>query len=145
MVRAIEERLRKREEVIKAVRGFALKASQALGPLTAILYGSYARGDFNLWSDVDVLLVVRDEVALPRKPHKRVELVLGLIPPGFEVHLVREGELRRALARRAFARAALAGAVVVLDQLGLTEELRAMGLGVEVRQGEGPEGLDRED
>ncbi|MEM1859104.1 MAG: nucleotidyltransferase domain-containing protein, partial [Metallosphaera sp.] len=22
-----------------------------------MLYGSYARGDFNLWSDVDVLLV----------------------------------------------------------------------------------------
>ena len=130
--RAIKERLRKREEVIRAVGNFALKASQVLGPLTAILYGSYARGDFNLWSDVDVLFVVRDEVALPRKPHKRVELVLDLVPPGFEVHLVREGELRRALAKRAFARAALAGAVVVLDQLGLAEELRAMGLGVEV-------------
>jgi len=65
---------------------------------------------------------------------------LDLIPSGFEVHLVKEGEFRRALAKRALARAALAGAVVVLDQLGLAEELRAMGLGVEVRQGEGAGG-----
>ena len=60
---------------------------------------------------------------------------MDLIPSGFEVHLVKEGEFRRALAR-----AALAGAVVVLDQLGLAEELLAMGLNVEVRQGEGPGG-----
>ncbi len=87
-----------------------------------------------------MLLVVRDGVVLPLKPHKRVKLVLDLVPPGFEVHLVKEGELRRTLARRALARAALAGAVVMLDQLGLAEELLAMGLNVEVRQGEGPGG-----
>ncbi len=126
MVRAIEERLKKREEVIKAVKDFALKASRILGPLTAILYGSYARGDFNFWSDLDVLLVVRDEVPLPRKPHKRVELVLDFVPPGFEVHLVGISEFRKALSKRAFARAALEKAVVVVDQLGLASEFRRL-------------------
>lgn len=27
------------------------------GKVTVILYGSYARGDFNLWSDIDVILI----------------------------------------------------------------------------------------
>lgn len=28
----------------------------------ALLYGSYARGDFNEWSDIDALLVVENEL-----------------------------------------------------------------------------------
>ncbi|WP_232203760.1 nucleotidyltransferase domain-containing protein [Caldivirga maquilingensis] len=34
-----------------------MKLRARWGKLTAILYGSYARGDFNLWSDVDVILI----------------------------------------------------------------------------------------
>lgn len=43
-----------------------------LGRITAILYGSYARGDFNEWSDIDVLIVAEN---LPRSPIERLDLV----------------------------------------------------------------------
>lgn len=50
----IEERRKLRRKVIERAsswaRGLPFK-------LTAVLVGSYARGDFNLWSDVDILLI----------------------------------------------------------------------------------------
>ena len=33
------------------------RLKKKLGKVTVVLYGSYARGDFNLWSDVDILLI----------------------------------------------------------------------------------------
>jgi len=53
----LEERKRKREEVIEEVKRFAEEVKRKLGKVTVVLYGSYARGDFNLWSDIDVLLI----------------------------------------------------------------------------------------
>jgi len=123
MARAIEERIRKRKAVIEAVRSFGVEVSRTLGPATVILHGSYARGDFNLWSDVDILVVVGDDVELPDKPYKRLDLILDLLRPGFEVRVLRASELRRALARNPAARRALEGALIVLDMLGLAKEL----------------------
>ncbi len=28
-----------------------------MGKTTLILFGSYARGDFNLWSDIDIIII----------------------------------------------------------------------------------------
>ena len=39
----------------------------------AVLHGSYARGDFGEWSNVDVLVVVKGP--LPKSPLKRLDLV----------------------------------------------------------------------
>nr|WP_275691874.1 nucleotidyltransferase domain-containing protein [Metallosphaera sedula] len=57
MERILEERRKQREEVLNQVREFTEELRRDLGKVTVVLYGSYARGDFNLWSDVDVLLV----------------------------------------------------------------------------------------
>jgi Nucleotidyltransferase domain. len=53
----IRERAVERERVIRGLRIYADRLRIRLGGLTMILYGSYARGDFNLWSDVDVLII----------------------------------------------------------------------------------------
>lgn len=50
----IKRRERKRIEVIEAARKWV---SNLNFRVSAILIGSYARGDFNLWSDVDILLI----------------------------------------------------------------------------------------
>jgi len=46
--RIVEERLREREEAIREAKEFTLCISRKLGKLIAILFGSYARGDFNV-------------------------------------------------------------------------------------------------
>ena len=58
---SLDDVIRKRgaegERVINELRDYAAKLRGRFGRLTVILYGSYARGDFNLWSDVDVLII----------------------------------------------------------------------------------------
>lgn len=86
----VEERVRKREKVI----GEAVEWAEGLPyEATAILIGSYARGDFNLWSDVDVLLVAE----FSGNPVERLRLVD--MPPGFQVIPLTEGELLRLFRR----------------------------------------------
>jgi Nucleotidyltransferase domain. len=50
----IERRIKERNMVIDRSRNFAQNL-----PLnsSAFLVGSYARGDFNLWSDVDIVVI----------------------------------------------------------------------------------------
>ena len=43
--------------MINEVKEFAEEVKKKLGKVTVVLYGSYARGDFNLWRDVDILLI----------------------------------------------------------------------------------------
>ncbi|MEM1558569.1 MAG: nucleotidyltransferase domain-containing protein [Candidatus Bathyarchaeia archaeon] len=72
----LKERERLREKVLDDCKKWAVslpfKAS-------AILIGSYARGDFNLWSDVDIVLI-SDLTGTPLEKLKRIDY-----PPGFEV------------------------------------------------------------
>jgi Nucleotidyltransferase domain. len=65
----VEERLKAREAAIIRVAEWV----RALNfPLTAVLIGSYARGDFNVWSDVDVLLV---SDSFPARPLDRLKMI----------------------------------------------------------------------
>ncbi len=50
----VKERMGIRERVIEEAADWARKLPFTA---TAVLVGSYARGDFNLWTDVDVILV----------------------------------------------------------------------------------------
>ncbi len=77
-VRAIlERRRREQEEFLEKARGFATHLDPALGVRAVVVFGSVARGDFNLWSDIDVL-VVADRV--PTRTLDRLEAV-GPRPP----------------------------------------------------------------
>jgi len=37
-----------------------------------VLFGSYARGDFNAWSDIDIVIIA-DKI--PKSPLKRIEII----------------------------------------------------------------------
>lgn len=50
-------RARRLREVLEAICGWAEEARRVLGGATILVFGSYARGDFNLWSDVDVIVI----------------------------------------------------------------------------------------
>ncbi len=57
-------------------------ASIKLGKFTGVLYGSMARGDNNIWSDID-FLVISDK--LPENPLKRLEFLYSLTETPIEV------------------------------------------------------------
>jgi predicted nucleotidyltransferase len=62
------------------------------------LIGSYAGGDFNLWSDVDIVLIAE----FKGKPVERLKLIDA--PPGFQVVSLREEESLKLLGRKSYSR-----------------------------------------
>ena len=86
----IEERLRRNiiEEAIYWANKLPFKA-------TVILIGSYARGNFNLWSDIDILLISE---SLSGNPIKRLKALD--IPPGFQVIPLTLKEYEKLLLRK---------------------------------------------
>lgn len=75
------EIIKKRKKMKKQVIRKASNWAKGLPfRVTAILTGSYARGDFNLWSDVDILLISDDFKGTPVE-----RLMLLDIPAGFQV------------------------------------------------------------
>ena len=61
---------------------FSKVISSKLGKFTGVLYGSMARGDNNMWSDID-FLVISDK--LPDNPLKRLEFLYSLTETPIEV------------------------------------------------------------
>jgi HEPN domain-containing protein len=49
-----------RERLLQCARAFAARLDAALRVRAVVVFGSVARGDFNQWSDVDVLVVAED-------------------------------------------------------------------------------------
>ncbi len=50
----IQKRIEKRNKVIEDVSRFGMGLDFRC---SVVLIGSYARGDFNLWGDVDILII----------------------------------------------------------------------------------------
>ncbi len=112
-----ERRLRMREEAIARARRYVEEAASRLGPLTAILVGSYARGDFNRWSDVDVLIV---SPRLPENPLRRLDLLQDPRHPEIEPIPITPREYRRQLSLGTpLIREAMEKGVVLRDDLRL--------------------------
>ncbi|BBG23150.1 hypothetical protein IC006_0434 [Sulfuracidifex tepidarius] len=84
----ISRRERERREVIEKAMTYV---NSLQGRYTSFLIGSYSRGDFNVWSDVDILLIGEFN-------GNPVERLLRLdFPPGFEVIPINEGEFDKAI------------------------------------------------
>lgn len=69
----IEERIKKRNEFIRSAQVFTSCVTAKLPNTTIIVYGSVARGDFNEWSDIDILIITKDKV--PKKPTDRLDVI----------------------------------------------------------------------
>lgn len=81
MQHALERRRTERAALLAEARGALPTLRRALGPVTVVVHGSVARGDFNRWSDIDLLIVAP---ALARGPLPRLARLLELCPPGVE-------------------------------------------------------------
>ncbi len=93
-----------------------------LGMVTVILHGSYARGDFNLWSDIDLIIVSERFEGI--RVLDRFDLVSDLLEPGVEVIPVTPRELRVMILKPSWRQALSRGAVIVRDDYGLAEAIR---------------------
>src|SRR5659263_83424 len=71
--------------------------SSKLGKFTGVLYGSMARGDNNLWSDID-FLVISDK--LPQNPLKRLEFLYSLTETSIEVKGYTKNEFLKMIEKR---------------------------------------------
>ena len=120
MERVIEERLRARERAVQEARGFARCVSERLGAVTAVLFRSYARGDFNEWSDIDVLVVAR---SLPRNPLERLDLVRECLTrfPRVEPVVVTVEEFKRMKGRNPAIAEATQKGILLVDELDLVD------------------------
>lgn len=117
MRKALERRQAEREERLDRARIFAQKAREILGAVSVWVYGSVARGDFHLGSDVDVFIVAEE---LPDHPLARSELLFRFGPPGVEPKGLRKGEFLAALAKKdAQLLGVLRDRVLIQDDLGL--------------------------
>ena len=128
MEKAIERRVRERERALERARIVAECVASKLGRVVAVVFGSYARGDFNEWSDIDLLVVC--ERSLPRSPLERLDAVEECLAlgPGVELVLMSIDELRRHAARRnPLVIEALERGIEVLNTLGepLSELVRS--------------------
>lgn len=63
--KVLDRRRREREALLARARRFAAALPDDLGTRAVVVFGSVARGDVNLWSDLDVLVIADD---LPERP-----------------------------------------------------------------------------
>ncbi len=109
----LTERKRIREEAIQKARTWA---EDVPFKVTAILVGSYARGDFNLWSDIDVM-VIAEFNSRPVERLKNIDY-----PAGFEMIPLTPKEFRRLLEKKdPLALEALSIGIVLRDDLNARE------------------------
>ena len=91
----IERRRVQRRELLARAERFGAGLDPGLGVRALVVFGSVARGDFNVWSDMDVLVVAE---RLPSRLRDRLEL-FGGAEPGLEVVAWTPHEWRQALER----------------------------------------------
>ncbi len=84
-------------EIIDVLKEYSKAVSSKLGKFTGILYGSMARGDYNLWSDID-FLVISDK--LPDNPLKRLEFLYSLTDTPIEVKGYTRNEFLKMIEKR---------------------------------------------
>ncbi len=113
---------------LRAAREAAEKLRRALGDATVILHGSYARGDFNRWSDIDLVVVS------PRFRGIRVldrYNLLPPLPPRLELVLLTPEEFGEALRKPVWRQALRRGAYIVVASREAEQLLREAGIELE--------------
>lgn len=109
MIRAVQERYAERARLVGLAREHVRRLSERLPVRQAAVVGSVARGDFNVWSDVDVVVVAD---GLPERRLERLELLMEGRPPRVEPIGFTPAELADARRRRN-------PLVVELDSIGI--------------------------
>jgi hypothetical protein len=77
----LERRRAEQRERIERAALWACALARRVALRAAVVFGSSARGDFNKWSDIDVL-VISDDV--PEDARERLALIAADAPPGLQ-------------------------------------------------------------
>jgi predicted nucleotidyltransferase len=93
----VARRRRQRQELIHTAALWAAAMPDALEVVAVVVIGSVARGDFNKWSDLDVLVVAE---RLPEPSADRMGALATAAPPGLQAVGWTPSELRQRLAAR---------------------------------------------
>lgn len=81
MAEVLDQRARQRQALIDLARTYVAALSQRLPVVAAAVVGSVARGDFNVWSDIDVVVVAK---SLPLRAPDRTSALAEDAPPGVQ-------------------------------------------------------------
>ena len=92
----IEARRLERESLIELARSYAESLDRRMDVVAAYLVGSVARGDFNVWSDVDVVVISRN---LPERLLDRL-MQFADAPARIQVAAFTPAEFDQAVRRR---------------------------------------------
>lgn len=119
MADPLAERREAKARLTALARKFVERASDRIRIVAAVLVGSVARGDFNVWSDIDVVVIAE---ALPERFLERQALLLEHAPPGVQPVAFTVAEFRTALAKgNRLAREALEAGVPLAGEQFLAE------------------------
>ncbi|MCS7234899.1 MAG: nucleotidyltransferase domain-containing protein [Armatimonadota bacterium] len=114
MADVVVRRHQDREELLALARSYVGRLKARLSVVAAAVVGSVARGDFNVWSDVDVVVVAEE---LPERAPERAALLLADAPGRVQPVGFTPGEFRRAWRRgNPLARAVATEGVVLLGE-----------------------------
>ena len=94
MHKALAARKKQRQAGIHLAKQYTRRLKSILGSLCAVLCGSFARGDFNLGSDVDVLII---SDSLPPHPLARMKFLYRYVEGEIEPKGYRREEFSRML------------------------------------------------
>ena len=77
----LRRRHREQEALLDRARRLSSSLPAELGVRAVVVFGSVARGDFNKWSDVDVLVVADGVTGGPIERHRSLGSVPGRVQP----------------------------------------------------------------
>lgn len=121
---ALSRRREERRRLLELGKRLADRLPATLDVQCVVVVGSVARGDFNVWSDVDVLVVA---ASLPDRPQDRLSALGAAAPTGVSPIGWTPAELRRELARgNPLAREAVTDGVVLRGAERLRQIARAI-------------------
>ena len=117
----LRERRRERQRRIKLAREFVEKVADSIGSLTAVVIGSTSRGDFNAWSDIDVVII---SDVFNANPLKRFDSLIPFIKPGIEPIPLRTVDVYRLAEKKAPVVKEIVEGIVIRDDLGIIKKLK---------------------
>lgn len=97
MADPVAVRRAEQQRLIATARRYVERLSRRAPITAAVVAGSVARGDFNVWSDIDVVIVAD---GLPERLLDRQDLLLSDAESGVQAIAFTPAEFRVALAKR---------------------------------------------